>query len=175
MKWIRFPGARDKGRFEEVYEEHYGAVYNYVYRILLHRQNTEDVVSETFFRAMRTFDRYDARKASLLGWLCGIAHNCAVDFLRAQTVRQSVSVEELAERGELPADPRGLWDTGSPEYEARELLRRLRAEERELLTMRYWLGLSDREIGQELGITEKAVSARFHRLLEKCRKLVNRT
>ena len=172
MKWIRFPGARNKGRFEDIYEEHYGAVYNYVYRILLHRQNTEDVVSETFLKAMRTFDRYDARKASVLGWLCGIAHNCAVDFLRAHAVRQSLSVEELAD---LPADARNVWDTDSPEYEARELLRRLRADERELLTMRYWLGLSEREIGQALGITEKAVSARFRRLLEKCRKLVNQT
>jgi RNA polymerase sigma-70 factor (ECF subfamily) len=172
MKWIRFPGARNRSRFEEVYEEHYGAVYNYVYRILLHRQNTEDVVSETFLKAMRTFDRYDARKASVLGWLCGIAHNCAVDFLRAQAVRQSVPLEELAD---LPVDARSVWDADSPEYETWELLRRLRAQERELLTMRYWLGLSEREIGQQLGLTEKAVSARFRRLLEKCRKLVNQT
>ena len=48
-------------------------------------------------------------------------------------------------------------------------------EERELLTMRYYLGLSDREIGQELGLAEKAVNARIRRLLEKCRKLLNRT
>lgn len=171
MKWLRFPGARKQIRFEDVYEEHYGAVYNYVYRILLHKQNAEDVVSETFFRAMRTFSRYDARKSSVLGWLCGIAHNCAVDFLRAQAVRKSVSLDELMESGDIPDDARNTWDADSPEYEAWELLRRLRVQERELLTMRYWLGLSDREIGQTLGVTEKAVGARFHRVLEKCRKL----
>lgn len=49
-------------------------------------------------------------------------------------MRQSVSLEELAD---LPADPRSVWDANSPEYEAGELLRQLRVEERELLTMRY--------------------------------------
>ena len=174
MKWIRFPGTRSGGdRFEDVYERHYSAVYNYVYRILLHRQNTEDVVSETFIKAMRAFGRYDEKKGTVLVWLCGIAHNCAVDFLRAQAVRASLSLDELTERGELPADAPAEW--GGAEAEAWDILRQLRLPERELLTLRYWLGLSDREIGLQLGLTEKAVSARFHRVLEKCRKLAKQT
>lgn len=176
MKWIRFPGAHHTDdRFGDIYEQHYGAVYNYVYRILLHRQNTEDVVSETFFKAMRAFHRYDAKKATVLGWLCGIAHNCAIDFLRAQAVRASQSLDELMERDDLPADARDEWADSEAEFEAWEILRQLRVQERELLTLRYWMGLSDKEIGQRLGVTEKAVSARFHRVLEKCRKLVNQT
>ena len=172
MKWIRFPGTHDTGdRFGDIYEQHYGAVYNYVYRILLHRQNTEDVVSKTFFKAMEAFSRYNEKKASVLGWLCGIAHNCAIDFLRSQAVRGTLSLDEL----DLPADTRDAWADSETESEAWDILRQLRPPERELLTMRYWLGLSDREIGQRLGVNEKAVSARFHRVLEKCRKLVNQT
>lgn len=175
MKWIRFPGERKTDRFEEVYEEYYGAVYNYAYRILLQPQNTEDVVSETFLKAMQSFQRYDAGKSSVLGWLCGIAHNCAVDFLRAQAVRSSLSLDELMERGDFPEDARNEWSRSETEWETWEILRQLRVEERELLTLRYWLGLSDREIGQRLGVTEGAVNARFRRVLEKCRKLAKQT
>ena len=158
-------------RFEDVYENFYGAVYNYVYRILLHRQNTEDVVSETFIRAMRAFQSYDGKKGNVFGWLCKIAHNCTMDFLRAQAVRLSVPLEELMEREDFPEATCNKWDADSDKWQVWDILRQLRLSERELLTLRYWVGLSDREIGVRLGITEKAVSSRFHRILEKCRKL----
>lgn len=175
MKWIRFPGAHKTAPFADVYEQYYSAVYNYVYRILLQRENAEDVVSETFFKAMQAFPRYDGTEKALLAWLCRIAHNCAINFLKSQAVRKSVSLDELMERGDFPKDSRDEWEDGSTEMEAWELLSQLRPQEREILTMRYWLGLSDREIAQRLGVTDKAANARIQRALENCRKLAKQT
>ena len=171
MKWLHFPGAHEEDRFGQVYEKYYRTVYNYVYRLLLHRQNTEDVVSETFLKAMQSFSRYDRKKGTVATWLCGIAHNCAMDSIRSAAVRTSLSLEELLESGKVPEDARNEWGEETVEWEAWEILRRLRVQERELLGLRYSWGLSNREIGLKLGVTEQAVVGRFHRLLAKCREI----
>ena len=50
-----------------------------------------------------------------------------------------------------------------------EILQRVSPEERELLSMIYFEKMKNEEIGAVLGISAKAVSARHHRLLERCK------
>ena len=169
---LSFPGASNADSFEEIYEKYYGKVYNYVYQMILHRQNAEDVVSETFFKAMRAYSRYDRSKGAVSTWLCEIAHNCAIDFFRSQATRSHLSFEELMENGKLPEDTSGEWGEETAEWKAWEILSLLCARERELLSWRYFLGLSNREIALKLNISEKAVGERFRRLLAKCRNIV---
>ena len=52
------------------------------------------------------------------------------------------------------------------------ILSGLDPDERELLGMIYFQNMKNEEIGQVLGINAKAVSARHHRLLKKCREMV---
>ena len=165
----------DKGRtdFASVYKEYYPKVYGYVYRILLHQQNAEDIVSETFYKALLSFDSYDESKGTLSAWLCRIAHHCAVNFLLSKTYRSGISMEALMEEGRMPEEARNDWQDGTAEWEAWEILRRLSVKEREMLNYRYLLGMSNKEIAQELNIGEKAVSERYRRLLAKCRKIAD--
>ena len=173
MKWIRFSGAQhhDRDRFEQIYEKYHGMVYNYVYRLLLNREDTEDLVSDIFLRAMQSFSRYERKKGEISTWLCGIAHNRVVDFFRSAAVRTNLSLEELWENGNFPEEARDDWTEATVEWEVREILRRLRVQERELLGWRYVWGLSNREIARRLNITEQAVVGRFHRVLAKCREI----
>lgn len=168
MKEIAFPVKQD---FQAVYEEGYNKVYNYVYRLLLNPQDTEDVVSEAFLKAMQAWPLYDSSKASPTTWLCTIAHHCAVNFLRAAARRKGVSLEALMEEGALPQDAETLWAEDSAEGALWDILSQLSLREREYLNLRYGMELTNREIARRLGITEKAVSDRYRRLLSKCRRL----
>ena len=51
------------------------------------------------------------------------------------------------------------------------ILKQLSPQERELLTMRYFMEMKNGDIAEKLGIAPKAVSERLRRLLQKCRKL----
>ncbi|MBQ6673843.1 MAG: sigma-70 family RNA polymerase sigma factor, partial [Spirochaetia bacterium] len=51
------------------------------------------------------------------------------------------------------------------------ILRQLSEEERSFLAMRYEMNMTNSEIGELMGLTPEAVSQRYHRLLEKCRKV----
>ena len=156
--------------FQAVYEEYYDRVYNYVYRLLLHRQNAEDVVSETFLRALDAWRDYDPGRASPATWLYAIARHCAYNYTHAAGYRAS-SLESMREDGTLPEPSENPWETGSAEARLEEILRRLSPEERDFLGMRYSMGLSNREVAQALDISEAAAAKRYLRLLAKCREI----
>lgn len=168
MKEIPLPVRPD---FQAVYEENYSKVYNYVYRLLLHPQNTEDVVSEAFLKALEAWPRYDGSKASPSTWLCTIAHHCAMNFLSSAAQSRGVSLDALMEEGALPQEMENPWAEDSAESAVWDILSRLSLREREFLNLRYGMELSNGEIAERLGITEKAVSDRYRRLLSKCRKI----
>ena len=67
--------ASIKEPFEAVYEKHFSEIYNYVYSQLLHREKTEDVVSDVFIKAMLHYDSYDPTRTSPRTWLTRIARN----------------------------------------------------------------------------------------------------
>ena len=61
---------------------------------------------------------------------------------------------------------------GSTVEERKEaMLRGLSEEERAFLALRYELDMTNAEIGELMGVSPVSVSQRYHRLLEKCRKL----
>ena len=74
--------TREKPDFAEVYEQEYSYVYNYIYMQVMHRENTEDLVSDVFIRAMAHYSGFDPAKASVRTWLCTIARNCMIDYYR---------------------------------------------------------------------------------------------
>ena len=45
-----------KQKFEDIYDQNYSYVYNYIYMQVLHRQNTEDIVSDVFMKAYTHYD-----------------------------------------------------------------------------------------------------------------------
>ncbi len=163
-----FGVSRNKPDFAEVYEQEYSYVYNYIYMQVMHRENTEDLVSDIFIRAMSHYDSFDPSKASVRTWLCTIARNCLIDYYRKNGRRKTENLDDAPE------------PSASDEYdilknpinkEVYRLLSLLSDEERELINMIYIQELKNPQIGEILGINAKAVSERHRRLLAKLRNM----
>ncbi len=155
--------------FAQVYEEYYDRIYKYVFSILLNREDTEDVVGNTFVAAYTVWDSYDPEKASVSTWLMRIAHNKAIDLLRSA---------ERSKRSEMP-EYYVVPDTSDSHEEAYEdkesvlyLYSKLDAGEREFLNMRYAIGMKDSEVADLLGLPVKTVNKRYQRLLARCRQML---
>lgn len=163
----------EKQPFEMVYEEQFSNIYNYIYGQLLHKEKTEDLVSDIFMKAMTNYERYDPQKASVRTWLTNIARNSLIDEYRKSSIRNHVSLDlDEEERGPDPSyeDEYTIFEEET-EQEVHQLLEKLSAGERELLGMIYFQKMKNDEIGKVLGINAKAVSERHRRLLVKCRKI----
>ena len=155
-----------KESFETVYETCFRGVYNYVFFRVLHREETEDLVSEVFLSALKHYGEFDPRRAQVKTWLMRIARNRVTDYYRLRGRRQLVPLEDA---NDLP-----VYDLyRSIENEAVfRLLQKLSDRERELLALRYQADMSNPEIALLLGGTPKAVCEKYRRLLRKCREMM---
>ena len=71
----------DGDAFRLLVEQHSRAVFRLAFRMTGNEQDAEDVVQETFLRAYRQLDKYEAR-ASFSTWLYRIAANYSLDLIR---------------------------------------------------------------------------------------------
>jgi RNA polymerase sigma-70 factor (ECF subfamily) len=149
--------------FADVAEAHLDDVLRYLIVFTADAELAEDLTGATFERALRTWKRYDPRRASERAWLCQIARSVALDHFRAEARRRKR--EERLEReiavDEEPA-PSGMF---SPELDA--ALASLTAGEREVIALRVVLDFDAENAARLLGIGRSACSMRLARALQK--------
>jgi RNA polymerase sigma factor (sigma-70 family) len=149
-------GAADAPR--RLVEQFQGVVLGVCLRMLGHRQDAEDILQETFVRALRSIQGFDTRRP-LRPWLLGIAANrCRTALARR---RRRPGRCELPEH--LP-DPRP--DPGDPDDLAAELERALsglRSEYRLVFALYHEQGLPYEEIAQAVGRPIGTIKTWLHR------------
>ena len=160
-----------KESFEIVYEKYFSDIYNFIYGQILHRERAEDLVSDTFLKAMTNYDRFDPARASVRMWLTNIARNTLIDDYRKSSIRNHASLDDDESYIEPSYEDEYKVLKEDDEREVYRILSLLSEQERELATMIYFQNMKNDEIGVILGINAKAVSERRRRLLAKCRKL----
>lgn len=135
-------------------------VYAYAAYRLGSGPDAEDVTSETFARALRYRESYDARRGDPTAWLIGIARRCIAGLGADDVVAPSAAVEEsLEDPAELVA---GRLDLAGA-------VARLSPRERELIALRYGADLTARQIGALLEMRTNAVEVALHRALGRIR------
>lgn len=162
------------GTFEEWYEEHRSTVFRYVRFRVATREVAEDVTSDVFMKALRSFDRYDSNRASPKTWLLRIARNAVTDHLRALRRRGSLHVS-LDRVPDLVSDTPSQEERVLRQERIQSLLnanQTLRPADQEILSLRYGGGLSNAEIAESLGISLNAVAVRLHRALKRLKSAV---
>ena len=165
-------GVRDARAFERYYRESYKRVYAYVYTIVLDHDEAEEVVSEAFFKAARAFGRFDDSKASFSTWVCTIARNVAFGRMRKRKRRDTWTESELdTDLAALPAEQEEFDIEGEDEtQQAQRLLAALSDEERELVYLKFYEDMSNKQIAEALGMNASTVGTKLSRAVAKMRK-----
>jgi RNA polymerase sigma-70 factor (ECF subfamily) len=130
-------------------------VYGYVCSIVRDEHEAEDVTQQIFAKLMTALQRYEPRSVPFSAWILRIAHNAAIDHMRA---RRAVPCEEVR-------SPE-LEDGDISRERAQDLqvaLAKLPPEQRDVIVMRFVLGLSPKEIADRIGRSEDAVHGLQHR------------
>ena len=139
-------------------ERFQGVVFGLCLRMMAHRQDAEDVVQETFLRALRAIHRFD-RERPLRPWLLGIAANRCRTSLSKRLRRPILRDEEFQ-----VVDPRSsLGDPDDLAGEIERALGRLRPDYRVVFTLFHEQGLAYDEIGLVLGRPVGTVKTWLHR------------
>jgi RNA polymerase sigma-70 factor, ECF subfamily len=134
------------------FRQYYPDIYRYLLWLTERPEVAEDLSQETLVRAWRHLDTFDDR-ASLRTWLHRIAHREFLRFLRSR--REQASLDEVAEA----ADSRMAGWTEA--VELREVIRKLPAEEGEVMVLHYLQGYDCQEIAQIVGAPVSTVKYRL--------------
>jgi RNA polymerase sigma-70 factor, ECF subfamily len=146
-------GDEDAMRF--LYLRYADNVYGYVCSIVRDEHEAEDVTQQIFAKLITALERYEPRTVPFSAWILRIAHNAAIDSMRA---RRAVPCEEVR-------SPE-IEDASASRERAQDLQAAIAAlpeEQREVIVMRFVLGLSPREIAERIGRSEDAVHGLQHR------------
>ena len=160
--------------FDRWFRDHKSAVYRFVRFRVATREVAEDVTSDVFMKALRSFDRYDARRASPRTWLLRIARNAVTDHLRALKRKGSLHVS-LDRIPDLVADVPSAEERVLKQERIQRLLNGsqvLRRADQDILSLRFGSGLQNAEIAEHLDISPNAVAVRLHRALKRLKDVV---
>jgi RNA polymerase sigma-70 factor (ECF subfamily) len=146
-------GDDDALRF--LYLRYADNVYGYVCSIVRDEHEAEDVTQHIFAKLLTALGRYEPRLVPFSAWILRVAHNAAIDHVRA---RRPVPCEEVR-------SPDAPDDSSSREKFAdlRLALEALPREQRDVIVLRFLVGLSPREIAERMGRSEDAVHGLQHR------------
>lgn len=175
----RPPGAADPAlvaRFVAGDERALGAIFDQwsapVYRLALgivqDPSAAEEVVEETFWQAWTTRASFDAGRASLAAWLLMIGRSRALDRRRAAGRRREAGPEPLERMAGKPE--RDGAEVEETTRLVRSALGELPAEQREVIELAYFEGLSQSEIALRTAQPLGTVKSRSRMAMEKLRE-----
>ena len=162
---MRRAARGDRLALRGLYERHAPRVMAVALRIVRIPSEAEDVVQETFFEVWRRAPEYDPARGSPQAWLFTICRTRAIDRLRSRLASARVLGSE--------ADPLGLsspvenaeWRQARERIDA--ALAQLPVEQRKVLELAYFEGLSQSEIADRTGEALGTVKTRVRLGMEK--------
>ncbi len=152
--------------FERLYAEHAQPLFGFLAYRTGNRAVAEDLLADTFERALGARRRFDPRRGSEKTWLYAIALNLARDERRRRSAEQ-----RALERVGLP-EPTGDGNLATAVEERQTVmsaLTRLSTEERDAIALRFGADRSVPEIARILDLPLSTVEGRVYRALRKLR------
>jgi RNA polymerase sigma-70 factor, ECF subfamily len=153
---VRRVQGGDREALGFLYARYADNVYGYVRSIVHDHHEAEDVTQHVFAKLMRVIGKYQEREVPFLAWLLRVARNVAVDHMRQQRL---VPVEEV--RGVATDSIEGPGTRRIDDL--KDALATLHQDQREVLVLRHFAGLSPTEIAKMTGRTEGSIHGLHHR------------
>ncbi len=154
---------------DDEFERLYAAEAQGLFAFLAYRTGdralAEDLLADTFERALRSRARFHPRRGSQKTWLYAIALNCLRDRIR----RQAAEGRALERMDEPAADPEAAFDRVEGRASLAGALQQLSDEEREAIALRFGADLTVPEMAKLLGEKLTTVEGRVYRALRKLR------
>lgn len=161
--------VRDTLWFSALYERAVDHVYRYAYVLLRDADRAEDITADVFLKAWR--NRHTLRdESSAQTWLLSITHNSAMSVLRA--TREVAGLDAATRTQDPGAGPEGELFAGLEARRLQEALRRLTAEQQQVVFLRFFEGLHHEEVARRIGRNANAVRAVQFRALSRLRRLL---
>ncbi len=163
---------REKLAAEALYDMYSSSLYGVIFRIVNETSLAEDILQETFVKIWQSFTSYSADKGRLFTWMVNIARNLSIDKVRSKDFRNQNKNQDLENTVNLIDVQRNT--AYKPELlGVKELVEKLRPDQKLILDLVYFKGYTHVEAADELGIPLGTVKTRLRMAILELRKYFN--
>ena len=168
----------DRGAISQLIDRHSNRVRDYIRMMVKDHDLADDILQETFIKAVQVIDdgRY-ADTGKFLSWMLRIAHNKVIDYFRSQKSAKTIKESESGYNvlGTLRFADSSVEDRLISEQialDVRRLVDHLPQEQREVVMLRYYSGLSFQEIAEQTNVSINTALGRMRYALINLRKMI---
>jgi len=169
---VRRVAAGDPEALSDLYDRYSGMLLALARRVLSDSSDAEEVLQEAFLQVWNQAGRYDPARSSVSTWLVLIIRSRAIDRLRSRRVGEKAVTAAQHEKPVTHTSPKGVGDVLM--LERRERLARemeaLPREQREVLELAFYKGMTQREISEQTEIPLGTVKTRTLLAMKKLRQ-----
>ncbi|MGC4037708.1 MAG: RNA polymerase sigma factor [Chitinophagaceae bacterium] len=154
--------------FAKLYDRYSAAIFGLIIKWINDSGTSENLLQEVFLKAWRNRHLYDAEKGRIFTWLHNITRNVCIDHMRSKAHKKSrVSVlhEDLSELLKTGSSERFLPDI----IGLKRIIRTLKHEEKEVVELMYFKGLTQKEIAEIMNVPLGTVKTRVSRAIRNLR------
>ena len=166
---------RDTGSLEQLYDRYSGLLNALARRVLHDPSDAEEILQEVFLQVWNQAGRYDRSRSSVSTWLVLITRSRAIDRLRSRQVKDRALSALKQEKPSLHTSPEGGSNVLLSQRRSRlqSELTELPIEQREVLELAFFRGMTQSEISSSTGIPLGTVKTRTLLAMKKLRNALH--
>ncbi len=165
---IRDAKAGNAWAFGRIFDEFHQPIYRFIASRVHRPSDAEDLTQLVFVKALEALPRYEQRGIPFGGWLFRLARNTIIDHLR--TRHDHAELDAVSERASTDAGPEQLASVRDDMDAVSHALAGLTDEQREVIELRFFGGLSAREAADVMGKQEGTVRGLQFRAIASLRR-----
>jgi RNA polymerase sigma-70 factor (ECF subfamily) len=176
VELIQRIGRGDSDSFAKFYKRHAPLIFSTAYKILNNPNDAEDVTQEVMFMIWEKSPMYEVSRGKPLNWAVTMTRNKAIDRLRS--IQRRLRLNDDAEREMEPLTRLGhdraidRIESGEKQKIVRAAVMKLNSEQRQVIEMSYFGGLTQLEISSRLNTPLGTIKARIRRGMLRLKKIV---
>ncbi len=160
-----------------LYDRHSAVVYGLARRIVARLEDAEEVVQDVFSQVWREAARYERGRATVAGWLVMLTRTRAIDRVRARKARPDlqagVAPESAPPAVSTERNPEQATIASEDARQVARALTRLTPDQRALVDLAYYKGLTHSEIAEETGVPLGTVKTRLRSAMATLREALS--
>lgn len=161
--------------FRQIVEAYSDKLFAFIGRIVRQPMDAEEIAEDTLVKAYQHLSEYRGDKATLWTWLCSIAYNESLNYLRKYKPTLLYLDDDLNTTALNETENTIEPDTDSRIDDLNQAIAHLDTDDRTLIELYYYDDKPIRDIAYIIGQTESNVSVRLHRIRKKLYNDINKS
>ncbi len=176
-EWMKQIQSGNKLYLSKLYNRYNRVLYGMIYNVLRRKEESEDLLQEVFVQAWEKADLYDPARGTVYSFLVTMARNKAIDVTRSKSFKNQLKEDHVINDFTLELqhdnpNPHEEIELNERAVSVRKALAKLKEDEREVLYISYFHGLSQSEIAEKIDIPLGTVKYRMRQGMIKLRDML---